>query len=875
MKRASALQFYYTSCRIGLSGYAGFQIRAESLGLSLEEHRELEGKSLYQPPRNLPHEPDKLTIQDLFPIMFRVEKLTTNRIALIHSAYIGQDYSGRWGNYFAHCLILDNLIDGFWPIDAYSWPGWQEEISDTESVVIPKPLPLVSFYDLVINSIFSLSELSKFLCNDKVRCEIFPKILTAVFLSKIDSRKIIIRENQKKNTVFWIACIQKAFPFLCQYNLSCSTYQFDPRNASDINATIGETDFLFDEGERKYQFYIFDFVTGQHSEVSNGNIEYADLLSDWMITDPIQIENFHKYASLFSYQGINEELLHLINLFRLTNDKEFQVTITQLLPIISFVKSYALVNSIDTILKSLGEITRFLDSSSPQEDWKIIIDFLLWVACSTKEIEHFKYLCQVWLISFDHFVINEPNSLREIIPYKDMIIKVDNQYSRMIAELFLADAHISRLVNSKAPLTVKRLKFILVEIVQATQEFGSIPSYQSQEVQEFIQSVIQSDSNQFSDYLWVFQIFQKDAAVVIYLTELIAQFLNKQFSDSLLAREKFERHQEILGKTLSLLLTNSDDLRYEVINTLKEQEYLYTLFFKEWHYSLYHTNNKFLAHKKYEQKVLLDSSNFAKTMNDKMAIILLDSLPLVTKKEITKHWVKSELCRLFSEEVCKEILNTAMLCVSLQPEDQESEQLAFKIQKEIESRKIIINTDRIFLRVYASRDFSEIDNKTELTSILSKTDLATYNEFINNTLPINLEKIKSPNDYYKILLALATESYQDIFKKLYLSYLNNRAKSFSKTDFNTIVFWLNFTKYENESHKLKFLEIPAKTVLAGQLGSMCKKTRKNIISELIAVSERFDEVFEESLTNFLHLVKEPKRKWNNRLFNKYKELRSK
>src|SRR5579864_3093140 len=136
-----ALQLCYTSCRRGMSGNAGFQTWCQSLGIQPDERRELERRCLYRPPRDAHPEPDRDEVEHRFPIALRYFPLDGGRAALIRSCYLGRDYSGRWGNFFAHALLLrqEPRAPACWPIDYYEWAGWRDRLTPEEESASPPP----------------------------------------------------------------------------------------------------------------------------------------------------------------------------------------------------------------------------------------------------------------------------------------------------------------------------------------------------------------------------------------------------------------------------------------------------------------------------------------------------------------------------------------------------------------------------------------------------------------------------------------------------------------------------------------------------------------------------------------------------------------
>src|SRR5689334_15719663 len=139
-----ALQLHYTSCRRGQSGNAGFQTRTLSAGIRPDEQREIERRGIYRPPRDARPDPSPEEIARDFPRALRFYRLESGRLAITLSTYVGRDYSGRWGNFFAHTLVLEAEPAKLWPIDFYEWPGWKAGLSENEDTEeVPTPLPAV------------------------------------------------------------------------------------------------------------------------------------------------------------------------------------------------------------------------------------------------------------------------------------------------------------------------------------------------------------------------------------------------------------------------------------------------------------------------------------------------------------------------------------------------------------------------------------------------------------------------------------------------------------------------------------------------------------------------------------------------------------
>ena len=62
-------QLYYTSCEHGLSGYSGYQFNAVTPGVSPAVMREVEDRTLYEPPGWLLADP-RARAPDGYPVAF-------------------------------------------------------------------------------------------------------------------------------------------------------------------------------------------------------------------------------------------------------------------------------------------------------------------------------------------------------------------------------------------------------------------------------------------------------------------------------------------------------------------------------------------------------------------------------------------------------------------------------------------------------------------------------------------------------------------------------------------------------------------------------------------------------------------------------------
>lgn len=79
-------------------------MKAASSGLDESTLTKLERYGLYVPPLSCPVRPTETELEQ-FPVALSFYRLPDGAAVLSRSTYVGQDYSGRFGNYFTHFLV--------------------------------------------------------------------------------------------------------------------------------------------------------------------------------------------------------------------------------------------------------------------------------------------------------------------------------------------------------------------------------------------------------------------------------------------------------------------------------------------------------------------------------------------------------------------------------------------------------------------------------------------------------------------------------------------------------------------------------------------------------------------------------------------------
>jgi hypothetical protein len=401
-----ALQLHYTSCRRGQAAGAGFQTRALTPGIRPDEVREIERRGLFRPPRDAPQEPTPEQIEAELPRSLRFYTLESGRRALTRSGYAGQDYSGRWGNYFAHTLVFEGDFPGIWPVDLYEWEGWVDRLAPADDTdAEPAPLPTVDLAEIAPGESFTLDELRAFLREAPGRVGLLERMGRAVLLHAESGRPVVVRDTLV-NGLYWIACVQKLFPPGHALQLAFSSYQYDARGAAPLNATTGETDFTFGETERRHQFQLFDPAAGMHGDVPAASDDYPALTARWMAESPALLDAFIEFTGMFTHDRLDVGLAHAARLFHLSRGGEGDLAGAQLSGMLDFVHLHTLPGARGRVLEMVLHAARQVRGEGwAPEDHGRLVGFLAREAGAGGEPGHRGLALAAWRSMLERCVL--------------------------------------------------------------------------------------------------------------------------------------------------------------------------------------------------------------------------------------------------------------------------------------------------------------------------------------------------------------------------------------------------------------------------------------------------------------------------------------
>jgi hypothetical protein len=231
-------QLHYTSARSGPTGHGGFQFVAGSADLPPGLQAAVAPYMVYRPPPGAPLSPTTAELAG-FPVALAYDRVN-GRPLLVRCRYLGRDYSGRYGNFFAHAVIAEpEELEGLRPIEL-----WQAQLWDDT------PGELAVLDDLAPGDAVDPESIGRWLA-DTGSYELLARLLGAVteILGRGHGRLVLVADGADL-IAKWIAVVAYSLPVAAAARLSFITYSADPGNAPqrlvgttpDVAATMNGND---------------------------------------------------------------------------------------------------------------------------------------------------------------------------------------------------------------------------------------------------------------------------------------------------------------------------------------------------------------------------------------------------------------------------------------------------------------------------------------------------------------------------------------------------------------------------------------------------------------------------------------------------------
>ncbi|MGK5554463.1 hypothetical protein ACSNOI_22895, partial [Actinomadura kijaniata] len=218
-----AWQLHYTSARRGPAGRAGFQFVAETPGLPDGVRARVTPYLSYRPPPEAPLSPDEAEL-GRFPVALLYD-VVEGRPLLLRCRYLGRDYSGRYGNFFAHAVVADpEELEGLRPAELWDAPLWADEPSGDPD--------LPALEDLVPDAGVAPDALAGWLAGLPHAYALLARLMDAVtdVLGRGHGRVVLVARDVA-DVARWIAVLSYSLPVAATARMSFVTYSADPEGA--------------------------------------------------------------------------------------------------------------------------------------------------------------------------------------------------------------------------------------------------------------------------------------------------------------------------------------------------------------------------------------------------------------------------------------------------------------------------------------------------------------------------------------------------------------------------------------------------------------------------------------------------------------------
>ncbi len=799
----ATLQLHYTSCRSGQSGNAGFQVRALSAGITPDEQREIERQGVYRPPRDAPEDATAEAIERDYPVALRFYLLGSGRRALTRSCYSGQDYSGRWGNFFAHTLVFEDVefeagaVPPLWPMDYYEWPCWQarlEPAEDTEE--LPPPLPAVDLGEMEPAESFRLEEISEFLCEEPGREQLLARMGRAVLLGLEDSRALVIRDTPTHNA-YWIASIQKLFPPHHAATLSYSSYQEDPRDCATINATTGETDFTFGDSERRYQFYMFDLVGHRNSEVPEVS-DYPAVAAHWLAKDPAELERFFEFMQRFKHRAVEPSLLSALHLFELFRRRDRHLEGEELSAMIRFATRWTRTESRVDLAQTVAAAVERAGGLRRVADYEGVIRFLAEGASVSGQPRHRELTFTVWLQLLDEQVIGRGCGLETAWICRQTLEDTLRAHAVEWARRLLDGSRVSRWRGRLSRLDPEILSFLLHLTWRGLDLIGRRPVWEQPEVEALVRALISGTEDQGRTALTVLEAVPAEAEVLAAMSRFTAAGAGDSRSDrsSQKGTDTARATRITVGRALGRILVAIPPVVAAATRLQLDDVEGWDLLYGEWLEICETAKDPRAAFGRYQRSVLAVVPGYGSKCSPWIGKSLLDHLPEPEGVSLALEWLGSKQAGRLSGHLARRCVELANHAVKLDSRSRRSERTARLVADAAVRWQVALRPDRpalrrVLARLSKARSESELGLEA-LAPALASIDVAEYRYVLAVLLRPALELTGAMNGHRQVLLALLRAEHATLFEKAYRGFFREQRKGrWSESLQGALKLWLS------------------------------------------------------------------------------------
>lgn len=784
-----ALQLFYTSCRRGTASSPGFQIRAFTPGIQPEEQREVERRGVYRPPRGGAPMPSDEEIARDFPRALRHYPLSSGRWALTLASYAGRDYSGRWGNFFAHTLVFDGAPPPLWPIDYYEWEGWKRRLPPGEDTDEPPSTPpAIDLGELAPAESFALAELAAFLAEGPGRRDLLARMGRAALAAAASAKAVVVRDSPL-NGLYWMACIQKLFPPIHALGLSFSTFQDDPRGAAAVNATVDGTDFTFSDAERRYRFAMFDLTTGLHSEIEPAD-DYPELAAGWLADDPRTLEGFFEFMGNFDHRALDgADLLAAAHLFQLHRGELEDLDGARLAAVLGFAGRHTVPAGQVAILERLGSALLAGPALPEPEYYAAAVRFVAAGAAATGQPRHRAAAFELWRRLWREEALGRGRGVEVARRIWTDLAETLPEYVGEHAERYLDRETFGPAVEQAAALSAPALTLTLELAAESLARLGGPPLHEHPGARSLIAAWMAAAADAEAAAGAVLAALPDRPEAIVGTIPLLLE------AGGPAAASQNREHR--VGRALGRRLAGLPDHLAAAIRQSLDHPAGHGVLFGEWLFLSAEASDLPASFAAYRVGVLEVLPGYRASCGARVAASALERMSASERARQAAVWVLDGEIDDFPAELrrrCLELANEALGC----PEDLDAGRLADQLGRRAAEDGVALRPDRPLIRRLAAASGSRApgfraEDLERLPAALAGVHDAEYEAFLEDFLLPALDRVANHREHERLLWKSWNEHHRSTFVKVYGDFLAAQRRGNGLTALQAAIkFWLLF-----------------------------------------------------------------------------------
>lgn len=776
-------QLFYTSCKKGISSGMGFQTYSMSEGITEEERKEIESHCIYIPPDNLPSQPTKEEIEKLFPVALSSFKLKSGKYCIYHSKYIGKDYSGRYGNYFSHVLICDEMWP-FYPIELYGSITFKDCLTfEEENATEIKPLP--NLEEIHLGNVIDFYTISKFLKGIENRRKNFKLLMDNVIGYEKQGKDIVFWDS-KENNPYWIGAIQMSLPKNLAQTFSFTTYCYNPENTNYIISALDKDGSVFtSKGNQK--LYKYTSINFNENNQQMGSTNFSKLVEVGYTVSKEVLLSFLSFVEQFEYNQLDEDIEDCICLYNIVNKGIERLNIKNIKKAITFANAYKSQHAFSKLFEQIDPNLEKISTQVDIELTEVVTKFLFNMGRETKKYEHIQKAYNFFFDAMHCLVVDEKNvevEIEDILKLYKKIRDNEKESSHEFIKMCLDKNRIEELNTYFEGGKIRDAKFYLKSMIEDIIIFNKECDI-NEKIQLFTMNN-EEDSNRTSLLKKCIEIllsYPKDLEEVIYYfkneCEYVSNIIIMEYIINL-HKGKSTSIQEVLAKFV--ITEGEKDLYWKkkVYSNIYSQPYGMDFMFDIFKYELSKNignRNFFIGYCEEIFDEFIEYRNKKFWQGVETYINFFEDISLEEYKKILDYICKNSPYL----EVNKKILQRLMLNFEEKIKIEDAEGLCENID-EIEKlkNKYKINTyGSITELICIDKKLKDDSYQNKMKAIRNfKADFShmssdKYEEYLSWILSNLGMYIRDYVDHGKIQRAFLCEEYKEIYYKIYTDIILN------------------------------------------------------------------------------------------------------